>query len=214
LIEKNISKLIYKLCHKRGKMEAFNLFKLILIGVNLIAIVLISAFAIKSSFSKIREFEKDKLTGILNKKSFLKHLNNKIKRSNKKPLSLVALDINDLNKYNRNYGYIKGNNALKEVKSIIKENIKSTDIICRENGRFFIASDEKHENAIKTAEILRKKLQNYDFYGEGITTSIGLITSYGEHDPETLLKNTDELIVSAKSNGKNIIKAIDLKMRD
>ena len=192
-------------------MEAFNLFKLILIGVNLIAIVLISAFAIKSSFSKIREFEKDKLTGLLNKKSFLKHLNNKIKRSDKKPLSLVALDIDDLNKYNKNHGYIKGNDALKEVKSMIKENVKSTDIICRENGRFFIALDEKYEDAIKTAEILRKKLQNYDFYGENITASIGLITSYGDYNPEILLNNADELIRFAKRDGKNIIKAIELK---
>ena len=192
-------------------MEAFNLFKITLLGINLIAVILISAFAIKSSFFKIREFEKDKLTGLLNKKSFLKHLNNKIKRSNKKPLSLVALDIDDLNKYNRNHGYIRGDNALKEVKSIIKENIKSTDIICRENGRFFIALDEKHEDAIKTAEILRKKLQNYDFYGENITASIGLITSYGDYNPEILLNNADELIRFAKRDGKNIIKAIELK---
>src|SRR3989344_2219952 len=125
-------------------MEAFSLFKLILVGINLIAIILISAFAIKSSFFKIREFEKDKLTGLLNKKSFLKHLNNKIKRSNKKPLSLVALDIDDLN-------------------------------------------------------------------GENITASIGLITSYGDYNLEILLNNTDELIRSAKKDGKNIIKAIDLK---
>lgn len=195
-------------------MEAFNLFKLILVGVNLIAIVLISAFAIKNSFSKIREFEKDKLTGMLNKKSFLKHLNNKVKRSNKKPLSLVALDIDDLKRYNRNHGYIKGDNALKEIKSIIKDNVKSTDVICRENGRFFIASDEKYEDIIKTAEILRKKLQNYGFYGDNITASIGLITSYGDYNPETLLKNTDELIISAKSDGKNNIKAIDLRTRN
>lgn len=50
------------------------------------------------------------------------------------PLSLVIFDIDDFKKVNDNYCYIVGDRILQNIASIIKEDIRSTDIFARRGG--------------------------------------------------------------------------------
>lgn len=195
-------------------MEAFNLFKIILIMINLFAVIFISVFTIKNSFFKIGGFKRDRLTGFLNKKHFIKKLKNKIKNSDKDNVSLITLDVDNLSYYNKNHGYIKGDNVIKEIANIIKDNVKNKETVSREGGKFFVLSDEKHENLLRTAEILRRKIGDYEFYGEEknkiLTASISLVSSYGDYSSKEILSNSEQLIRLAKEEGKNIVKQLEL----
>lgn len=80
----------------------------------------------------------DELTGLYNRR----YLNNEIQRlknSRKHPISIIIGDIDNLKYINDNYGHVLGDKYIKRVANILKETLRTEDIVARIGGDEFVA---------------------------------------------------------------------------
>ncbi|MBL4940829.1 MAG: GGDEF domain-containing protein [Colwellia sp.] len=102
---------------------------------------------------------KDVLTGINNRRTFMlvgDELIAHAKRYNKQ-LSLILFDIDFFKKINDKHGHLVGDEALKEVAQVLKNNIRASDIIARYGGEEFVVL--LPETDINAAKILADSLR-------------------------------------------------------
>lgn len=131
-----------------------------------------------------------------------------------KPLSLIMLDIDDFKIYNDALGHQTGDKILKELASILKNQSRKMDYVCRYGGEEFtiILPQAEKKEALLIAERLRMDIANHSFAYEEIlpqkklTISLGLATfpQDGQTSAE-LVTQSDKLLYQAKSKGKNSI---------
>ncbi|MCS7279173.1 MAG: GGDEF domain-containing protein [Thermodesulfobacteriaceae bacterium] len=151
----------------------------------------------------------DPLTGILNRRAFLKILKREIslaKRHNL-PLSLVMIDIDYFKKINDTYGHETGDYVLKSITKVIKKSIRQEDLFARLGGEEFVLllPHTNMEAAYKMSERLRQTIEKRQFkrIREKITASFG-ITEFSPLDNFKLfLKRADEALYEAKKRGRN-----------
>jgi diguanylate cyclase (GGDEF)-like protein len=146
----------------------------------------------------------DSLTQLYNKAYFLEALKNEVARSERtqRPISLVLFDFDDFKQYNDTNGHVEGDKLLARLGSIVRENIRSIDIPARYGGEEFviILPETAHDKAFGFAERLRQIVAEQC----AITISIGIATCLnGSLGPESLLKEADKALYTAKRNGKN-----------
>ena len=147
-------------------------------------------------------------------KTIIKHegvLNSALLSTN---LSIIMADIDYFKKVNDTYGHIAGDLTLKNVSKILLSCIKrENDWIARFGGEEFIICmpGANLEIAKKTAECMRKSIENASIKYEGIdirvTVSFGIysLKSKGNENADDLLKFADEKLYLAKRNGRNRI---------
>jgi diguanylate cyclase (GGDEF)-like protein len=120
------------------------------------------------------------------------------------------MDVDNFKSVNDTLGHQTGDNLLKIVSSIIKENIRSTDIVARLGGdEFVIILVETNENpALEIIQKVQKELlsaMEYKLYP--VTFSFGIVTF--KKFPKTareMLKLADDCMYKAKKEGKNKIR--------
>jgi diguanylate cyclase (GGDEF)-like protein len=132
----------------------------------------------------------------------------------KKVLILIMVDIDHFKKFNDTFGHQKGDSVLRTVGTILKENSRSSDIVCRYGGEemAIILPEQDMNQGITTAEKLRKKLESeaYEIEGVNITASFGVgSTGVETKTIEELIKKSDEALYLAKKSGRNCTKAIN-----
>ncbi len=129
----------------------------------------------------------------------------RVKRYNH-PLSMAIFDIDHFKKVNDTHGHIVGDNVLKCVATIVKENIRKIDHLIRWGGEEFVIVDPETDlrRAEALAERIRKVIENYPFDRAGkVTVSFG-VTQFKEDDTEdTFIKRADDALYKAKKNGRN-----------
>jgi diguanylate cyclase (GGDEF)-like protein len=141
-------------------------------------------------------------------------LSAEIKRSSllNSPVSLLLIDIDNFKNYNDTIGHQAGDEVLKSVAQILRDNSRRGDIVARYGGEEFVTvlpgTDKK--DAFLTAEKLRTAVEKHRFTGEDVqpgrtlTISIG-ISTYPEDakDNRELIFNADMALYQAKRLGKN-----------
>ena len=150
----------------------------------------------------------DILTGIKNRYSVGLEIENEIKRVKRydSTFALMMFDIDFFKKVNDTYGHDVGDEVLKKFSSIVSQSIRDTDTFGRWGGEefLFIAPNENLEGAMFLAEKIRQNVANFNFETpQQITISIGLTICDGDAEKEKLLKNVDEALYEAKTQGRN-----------
>ncbi len=128
-----------------------------------------------------------------------------------RPLSLIMADIDHFKNFNDNYGHQAGDEVLKKVASIIKENIRLIDIAARYGGEEFVIILPKTDinEAIIVAERIRSCIeQTFFLFNEksiGVTISMGITQFDSSIDPnkETLIERADKALYHSKKEGRN-----------
>ncbi len=171
---------------------------------------------ITKMYLKSREFEKrafyDELTKIFNRSKFNEMLEYEIERKNRYgyDLSLIIFDIDNFKQINDTYGHLKGDQVLKEVSSIVKNSVRSTDLVARWGGEEFavLLNSCSLENAVKVAENIRKNIEKFFQLKElPITCSFG-VAEFKEYDTkESFIHEADKALYKAKNRGKNRVEA-------
>ncbi|WP_412072335.1 diguanylate cyclase [Pseudomonas fluorescens] len=121
--------------------------------------------------------------------------------------SLLALDIDHFKRVNDTFGHEAGDNVLRMIAEIIRQNPRTDDFACRTGGEEFvlILPDTSLDSTLVIAERIRESIAETEFPKIGkLTMSIGVACSGAEVvTPEAVLKLADERLYSAKQNGRN-----------
>lgn len=171
----------------------------------------------------------DPLTDLLNRRGFEKALHRQISLIQRYTLDnnmtfhspyMILLDLDTFKEVNDTYGHQKGDEVLLAVAEILREVFhRDTDIVCRIGGDEFliVLSSSTHDQAIVSAELLRRKIEESDkfhFSSHVVTASIGItecgitqITKPDEMDDifEKTKKLADEAMYHSKKKGKNVV---------
>jgi diguanylate cyclase (GGDEF)-like protein len=158
----------------------------------------------------------DALTNLNNRRQFETRLNQEIaitKRQNN-PLCAMMIDIDFFKKVNDTYGHAAGDEVLRHVATIIKEQLRESDIPSRYGGEeFAILLPYTHiQEAQIVGERLRKAVEDADFEinqdtedkkSIKVTISMGLAEYNKEETGECLFERADKALYNAKKNGRN-----------
>ena len=133
-------------------------------------------------------------------------------KATKLPLSLIMLDIDDFKIYNDQLGHQAGDTALKEMASLLKNQSRKMDHVCRYGGEEFtiILPQTDKKEGFMIAERLRMDIDKHGFFSEEIlpnkklTASLGLSTFPEDGlTASQLIAASDKSLYLAKSKGKN-----------
>lgn len=156
----------------------------------------------------------DEITGLYNHRYFQEFLQNSIDNANKynSEVSLLFIDIDYFKNFNDVNGHQAGDLLLKEIGQIMKNCIRSSDLVARYGGEEFtvILPNTIENDAIKIAERIRYCIENTYFKNQEnqpnkkITVSIG-ISSYPRRavNKHQLINTADDALYRAKSLSRN-----------
>jgi diguanylate cyclase (GGDEF)-like protein/PAS domain S-box-containing protein len=156
----------------------------------------------------------DPLTNLPNRRLFHDRLEEALNttRQNGLSMALFFIDLDRFKEINDTLGHAKGDYLLKEAARRISQSVRESDTVCRLGGDEFtvLLPDFTHREQadIRAESIIRNLNRPYHFPDDGrayyISASLG-ITFYPDDatDAEQLLKNADQAMYRAKSQGRN-----------
>lgn len=175
-------------------------------------------FYVKIEGSHIEQLKcqanEDGLTGLYNHRYFHDKLREKmiLSEKEKKPISMIIMDIDYFKHYNDLYGHQNGDEVLRNIGALLKEIARKQDIVARYGGEEFaiILPNTSENEAISIAENIRKKIEKTYFQGEEnqpngrLTVSIGISVypDKAKNDVE-FIKSADDALYRAKFFNKN-----------
>ncbi|MBS5949209.1 MAG: diguanylate cyclase [Clostridium sp.] len=157
---------------------------------------------------------KDGLTGVYNHRYFQDSLKELIINAKKKKskLAMILTDIDYFKHYNDLYGHQKGDEILRCIGEILRDNSGEKSITARYGGEEFaiILPNTNEEEALKIADKIRVIIEKTKFYGEEnqpngvLTVSMGISTFPDKARNEVeLIKSADDALYRAKFFNKN-----------
>ena len=160
------------------------------------------------------EAQRDFLTGLFNRKVFDRMMDDLTHYAftEKKPLSLLMIDVDHFKHFNDEYGHLIGDEVLKMVARLLKDTVKGTDIVARFGGEEFavILPHTPISGAQVVAENIRNGIASKELKHKESGTSFGSVTvsvgiaAYGMNDSvPTLIRRADEAMFAAKREGRN-----------
>jgi diguanylate cyclase (GGDEF)-like protein len=165
-------------------------------------------------FGQLERFAfRDGLTGIGNRRSFDDHLDREFKRSQRymTPLALVLMDADHFKNLNDRFGHQAGDEALRFIAETVRDSIRQIDSVFRYGGEEFavLLPETGGEEALLTAERIRKTLQNKPLSGPwgktSVTASLGVsfMPSPAINSSRDLVGFADWALYQSKQLGRN-----------
>jgi len=160
----------------------------------------------------------DGLTGLANRRRFDQALTDNWVRAQRTytPLALIMLDVDYFKNYNDHYGHQQGDEALKQVASLIRRIVvRQSDIAARYGGEEFaiLLPDTSESSARKIAERIQQELallcltHDYSAVARTLTISVGIaaIVPSATQSSRELVHHADSALYTAKGSGRNRI---------
>lgn len=151
----------------------------------------------------------DWLTGVANRRHLDDRLQNELEMLHRYdlPLCLIMADIDNFKKINDRYGHSIGDKVIKIFTDVIKEHVRTNDLIARYGGEEFIIM---LPNTGQTgAEVLAKRIcaaieaEKISDISHSVTASFGITCATKEDTFDRLLKRVDQAMYLSKENGRN-----------
>jgi len=160
----------------------------------------------------------DELTGLFNSRHLHQILDFEITRcvNEKKPITLVFLDIDHFKKVNDSHGHLAGSTAISEFGHIIKKTLRSGDFGARYGGDEFVVilPETPKDEAFKFTQDLRNRINKNIFLTDmdlqiNLTASFGLATFPDDADSkDAIIKVADDLMYEVKKASRDGIAAM------
>ena len=156
--------------------------------------------------------ETDMLTGLKNHAHFQEHLQGEVERAKqfKRPLSLIMLDLDHFKNVNDEFGHQKGDEVLRQVGMLIRQELDDNTYAARYGGEEFVIvlQDKIAGLAMKVADGLRRRMK---FVEADVNLPEGFVGgSFGvadmpscASDADSLISAADSALLFAKRKGRN-----------
>jgi len=161
----------------------------------------------------------DSLTGVNNRRFFDQRLLEEVGRARRsnEPLACLFMDVDHFKRINDKHGHQTGDQVLRVVAGLIREQLRASDVLGRYGGEEFTALlvNASSEAAMEIAERIRAVIAAHLFRtpeGESLaaTISIGVASlPYVENESDlgvlanNLVDHADQAVYSAKTQGRN-----------
>lgn len=156
---------------------------------------------------------KDPLTNLWNRRHMTEVIESELQRVSLEggQLSVMMLDVDFFKPINDNYGHDVGDDTLVSLAQLLREALRSTDLIGRWGGEEFLLLVRGIDVApiLLLAEKLRAVIEAHEFAKVGnVTISVG-VTFYEMDEPyDALLKRADKALYLAKEHGRNRVEIL------
>lgn len=159
----------------------------------------------------------DYLTGALNRRGMDEALEREFNRADRHntTLCVAMLDIDHFKKLNDTLGHTTGDEALTHLVKVLKEVLRTTDVLARYGGEEFIIilPDTPKDEAVKVITRVQRELTKNFFMHNNervlITFSAGVAERVGDETPEVLIPRADAALYKAKHSGRNRVIAAE-----
>ena len=158
----------------------------------------------------------DVLTNALNRRGFLPIMESLMKDDKQKNFCIAFCDLDNFKRINDSYGHDCGDEVLRHITKIIKNEMVGCPI-CRWGGEEIVILMKDHDMTVarEKMEYIRKSIETNPtvFYNKRIyvTVTIGLAENKDQyHTSEEFIKVADERMYYGKKHGKNIVISEDL----
>jgi diguanylate cyclase (GGDEF)-like protein len=160
----------------------------------------------------------DELTGLYNHRYFREALSKELSRSKRhsRVFSVVFIDVDHFKTYNDTHGHLAGDELLKSLAGILRQQSRESTVVVRYGGDEFmlLVPEADREGARRFAEKLRAIVEEHPFRGREsqpcgrLTVSMGVATF-----PESgkaaadLIDSADKALYRSKHSGRNLVSA-------
>ncbi len=173
----------------------------------------ICATAIQNAYyvERVRQLAyRDGLTGIFNRRFFEMRMAEEIERAQRfgTGIALIMLDIDQFKSLNDEFGHLLGDEVLRQVSSLLHQQVRKIDVVCRYGGEEFaiLLAQASAKDAFDVAHKLRASVESWQFPGvhRPVTISAG-VAGYPDHGTtrDELMKASDAGLYAAKEAGRN-----------
>jgi len=197
---------------------------IILVNAGGIFIVRLTYFYRRNHFLSHYKLEKlasiDSLTGIMNRRILLEHLENELKRYHRyhRQFCLLTTDIDEFKQINDNYGHLEGDEVLKEYTKLVNSEIRQSDIFGRTGGEEFCiilintsvpAAEEIAERIVQKCREKEVRTASGEIIRFSISTGIACVQK-DDTNIDQLLNRADAAMYRAKEEGKDRVKVFEI----
>lgn len=160
----------------------------------------------------------DYLTGALNRRGMDEAIEREFNRADRHntALCIAMLDIDHFKKLNDTLGHATGDEALTHLVKVLKDVLRTTDVLARYGGEEFIIilPDTPQDEAVKVITRVQRELtKNFFMYNNErvlITFSAGVAERALNEAPEALIPRADAALYKAKHSGRNQVVGADI----
>ena len=177
-------------------------------------------FALNEANRRLTEMSHtDPVTTIYNRRAFESQFDQERERSARSgvPYGLLLFDIDHFKGFNDLYGHVAGDDVLRRVANIIRNEARRIDCVARYGGEEFavLASGADAAGLVSLGERIRARVQEAAI--ENKSAPLGVITLSGGgalsasvkgRDPTELIQMADRCLYSAKSAGRNRVAVV------
>ncbi|WP_158630135.1 GGDEF domain-containing protein [Cohnella sp. AR92] len=142
----------------------------------------------------------DALTGIFNRRHFYENVQRAVNAG--RPVTVIFSDIDNFKRLNDTRGHKAGDDVLKQVANILKEELDGIGMAGRYGGEELVGLVRNEAVDLKQlTERIRFRIEKET--DPGVTASIGYSTREEGVSHEELIKQADQAMYQAKTTGKN-----------
>jgi diguanylate cyclase (GGDEF)-like protein len=160
----------------------------------------------------------DEMSGLYNYRYFMQSLETEYARAVRYNhlLGLMMIDIDHFKSINDSYGHQCGDSVIKEIALLIKQYVRTTDIVARYGGdeMAVILPETTKKSALDVADKLKGAVECFNFNWRGkslnVRISLGLAIAPNPEFKESfdLVNASDRALYQAKKAGRNLVVAI------
>ncbi len=129
-------------------------------------------------------------------------------------LALIFVDVDNFKAFNDENGHQSGDIILREISSLMRENVRKKDIVARWGGEEFVVvcPGTNDKTAALMAETLRGTIADHSFLKDSMQTHVRITISAGvaslrkQKSKSALVKAADAALYEAKDSGRNQVR--------
>lgn len=164
------------------------------------------------------ESQTDVLTGLLNRR-YLDQVLAKLYdayQENPEPFSIMMIDIDKFKSFNDDFGHLWGDQVLKHVAHVVRDQLQGDDLVARFGGEEFcvVLFKSTITEAMKVAERTRDAVEVKKLKKKAsgkplrdVTISLGVAEYNGKETIAEMIERADKALYEAKEGGRNCARA-------